>query len=114
MWKRLFANAKHKKYFTGDNPAQWTENLDFRFPFLKQIMSTLMCAISSTRQLSATRPLNPLGMAGSVFRFTCPAHLAASVYQCWFMRLFNIVYVKSGNPSITGRPPGSAGEAVKV
>jgi hypothetical protein len=37
MWKRLFSYAKHKKYFTGDNPCEWADNLEHRFPFLKQL-----------------------------------------------------------------------------
>jgi integrase len=31
MWARIFAYAKHKKYFTHDNPATWKDNLEYRF-----------------------------------------------------------------------------------
>jgi integrase len=31
MWAQVFAFAKHKKYHTGDNPAEWKGNMEFRF-----------------------------------------------------------------------------------
>jgi integrase len=34
MWQRIFAFAKHKKMYVGDNPADWKGSMAFRFPKL--------------------------------------------------------------------------------
>jgi integrase len=36
MWKRVFAYAIHKKFYTGDNPAVWEGNLSNAFPKSKE------------------------------------------------------------------------------
>jgi integrase len=87
---RVFDYAKHKKYFAGDNPAEWKGNMEFRLPrqstttehyphleyeqmpqFIQQLRAhqarSIAAAAIEFQILTATRPGETLGAQWSEF-----------------------------------------------